>query len=168
MQRMLNVARLVGVCGEIEGRKKLQKIVHILREAGYKSEFGHQFGYLHYGPYSRELRNELDALTEDDALIHENQRVKGSYTAFVYSATEQLGELLRDLKLDAEPSWAGVARELNGRESQDLEALSTAIYLQRLGYSGEALRTRFEKLKPSLKDRITNAVTEADRLAAKS
>jgi uncharacterized protein YwgA len=162
MQRMLNIARLVGVCEKIEGRKKFQKIVHLLREAGYRREFCHQFGYLHYGPYSRELRDEIDLLTDDSVLVDESECRIGDYTTFVYTPTDELCELFQELGLVADPEWAGLAKDLNSREAKELEAMSTVVYLRRLGNSGEGLRAKFTSLKPTLCDRLDKAITETE------
>jgi len=164
MQRMLNVAKLVAVCHQIEGRKKLQKIVHLLREAGYHQEFSHQFGYLHYGPYSRELRHEIDSLAENSSLITESSISRGEFTSFTYSPSPELENLLEELEMEREPEWASLARELNSREAQELEAISTIIYLRRLGHAGGELKSKFMNLKPSLSDKYDHAFNESDRL----
>ncbi len=163
MNRLLNVAQLLNTCGAIEGRKKLQKIVHLLSEHGFRQDFSHRFGYLHYGPYSSELRDDLDALVgSDEPLVRESEKAKGDYTTYLYEASGSLTSLLSEIGADNEPEWAGLAKSLNRREAQDLEALSTIVYLRRLGHSGSDLRKKFTDLKPSLAEKADAAIQESD------
>jgi uncharacterized protein len=163
MRGLANVARLFDVCGRIDGRKKLQKMVHILQEAGYRSDFPEDFGYLLYGPYSSELKREIDTLVAS-GLVAERQRL-GEYESYVYEATPQLGAELHDVAPPGEPSWAALARELAQRPAQELEAISTILFLRRCGVGADDLPRRFGELKPALNDRFERALAEASGIA---
>lgn len=57
---ILQIADLVRAAGgEIYGKVRLQKIVYLLDQIGMNS--GLSFDYHHYGPYSFELANQVDA-----------------------------------------------------------------------------------------------------------
>jgi uncharacterized protein YwgA len=49
----------------VEGRKRLQKIVYILKEK-YGIPFNYHFAPYLYGPYSSRLQNEVDILSRND------------------------------------------------------------------------------------------------------
>jgi len=156
MDPLLNVALLVRECGKIEGRKKLQKIVHILQESG--APFRERFGMLHYGPYSSELKRELDLLVnEKNSLITETE-IQKEYKTYVYSPGEKLGELLKNVGKTAEPSWAQTAQNLNDLSAQTLEAMSTILFLQKRGFHDNHLEDRFNKIKPQLASRYDEAL----------
>jgi len=72
MEGLVQLAKLVHTCGTIEGRKKLQKLVHLLQSTGCGG-FTQEFGYLHYGPYSPQLREEVEQL-ERLGLVKETPR----------------------------------------------------------------------------------------------
>jgi uncharacterized protein YwgA len=161
MQGLIDIARLIHVCRKIDGRVKLQKMVHILQEAGYP--FEEKFGYLHHGPYSSDLKREIDQLV-DWQLVKEEPQPVISYTQYSYCPSDELTDVLKAIGADAEPEWQNLARKLNGEESQILEGISTIMFLQRRGFTGERLCERFTGLKPNLADRFEKCLREAERI----
>jgi uncharacterized protein YwgA len=146
MDGMLEVLRLINALGEVHGRKKLQKLVYILQSRGYG--FPEHFGYLHYGPYSSGLAAEVDALVSSGLVSQ--QGGCGEYEPYVYKSGQAVQKLLRDLGKADKPPWQTLACELNTKDANSLEALSTVLYLISNGFTGKALKDRFSKLKPSL------------------
>lgn len=149
MNSVLNLGKLIAVCGVITGRKKLQKIVHLLQVAGFKSDFPHDFGYLHFGPYSHGVKHDLDLLTSEK-LVQEQPTDAGGHPTFRYSPTPELTGGLDAIGIAASPAWEDEARRLNKQTPQRLEAASTIAFLRERGFKGEQLRTRFRELKPFL------------------
>jgi len=166
MQKLINITKLVDVCKTIEGRKKLQKIVHILQESGFRSEFPQEFGYLHYGPYSSELREDLDQLTSTRWEFLEEKSVSspGGYPTFRCSMTDHASECLENAGINDNPAWKSLAVELNKKSAQELEAISTVIFLQKHGYKDKALKSQFNSLKPALKSGFDSALENAKNL----
>lgn len=161
MTSINQVARLINACEVIEGRVKLQKIVHILQEAGYP--FDQEFGYLHHGPYSSELRHEIDQLVSWK-LVNEASGPVIEYTQYVYSPADSLPDILEEIGEDEVPEWAELAKQLNRKSSAELEAISTTLYLMRKGFKDEALSQRFAELKPHLSGRFKDCLKQAKRL----
>jgi uncharacterized protein len=159
MDGMIAVLRLVDVVGKIEGRKKLQKIVHILQSRGF--DFPHDFGYLHYGPYSSGLAAEVDALVSSKFVIE--QRGVG-YEPYVYTPSKTVGALFEYLGETQVPPWRSLAISLNSRDANFLESLSTILYLQENGFLGRTLKERFIQLKPTLRRFFEAAIVEASSL----
>jgi hypothetical protein len=149
MNTALNLAKLIAVCGEVAGRKKMQKIVHLLQEAGFEEDFPYSFGYLHYGPYSHGVKYDLDLLRSEDLVIEETV-YSGEHESFRYMPVADLDVGLRSAGISAKPAWSGLARELNAMSPSRLEAASTVAFLHSRGFTGESLRTRFRELKPFL------------------
>jgi uncharacterized protein len=160
MEGMLQLLRLINSLGKVEGRKKLQKIVHILKSCGH--EFPQHFGYLHYGPFSSEVAAEIDSLVSG-SLVRE-QRVAKPYETYVYESGDSARQLLGDLKQAGTPVWHDLASHLNGKPVSELEALSTVLYLRANGFAGDKLKTRFAELKPSLKRLYDKALAESQKL----
>lgn len=160
MQGMLQLLRLIDSLERVEGRKKLQKIVYILKARGHN--FPQHFGYLHYGPFSIEVAAEIDSLVSG-ALIDE----KGDgqpFEAYVYTTRDTARKLLNDLKQSISPEWKTLAKALNQKYVGDLEAMSTILYLKANGFKGDALQSRFIELKPTLKSSFAGALVEVGKL----
>ena len=162
MNSTLNIAKLVGVCGRIEGRKKLQKIVHILQSRGHQSDFPHQFGYLHYGPYSHEVKADIDALVGPEAALVQEEPVTSSlgFTSFVYTTTAALSKALGNQA----PKWGDLANQLNQSTSQELEAISTILFLKDAGTRDGDIESRFSQLKPGLVPLFATAKSKVSAL----
>lgn len=65
----------------VHGRKKLQKMIHLLKSAG--NEFPFKFRYHHYGPYSSQLQSEMNRLVSEGFIVEKLE--DGTYT---YEITE--------------------------------------------------------------------------------
>lgn len=161
MNGVVQVAVLIKACGRVDGRVKLQKIVHILQQVGFP--FKEHFGYLHHGPYSSELKGEIDQLV-DFNLVQEEEKQAGEYKQYVYMPGGDLDGLLRHFGGDGVPAWGELAKRLNAKQSKDLEAISTIMFLQSREFDGERLRERFLQLKPHLADRLDPCLAEANEL----
>lgn len=146
MNSILIIGQLLEAVGAVEGRKKFQKLVHILQHLGLiPSHF--RFGYLHYGPYSEGLDVELRTFGEE-GLIQEDQIESGPYKAYRFTAKPELTRLVKKLGDKKPLPHVELAKELNEKTSQELEALSTILYLKSSGKEGEELKNTFCELKP--------------------
>lgn len=149
----ISVAKLVGKLSEVEGRKRLQKIVHLLGASGAR-EFRHRFVLHYFGPFSRELAADLDFLQAAELLL-EKAPPEGTSGAYVYTlpSSEDVEERLRTLSPqpgDSTPAWVDLAAKLNQADTRTLEALSTVVFLGDLGNTGTALEQEFARVKPQL------------------
>ncbi|MBI2925547.1 MAG: hypothetical protein HYY24_07575 [Verrucomicrobia bacterium] len=161
----LQVAQLLRVLRQVEGRKKLHKVVHILQELGWP--FPERFDYSYYGMYSRELRAEVDSLVQDKLIKEKaNPNMAGERT-YTFESTPELEEFLDSLRVEKQPPWVALARQLNGLHTQVLEGISTVLFLRSRGLHGEDLQRRFGALKPHLKGNFIRCETEARTLLAR-
>lgn len=147
MKNLLIIGQLLCVTGPVDGRKKLQKIVHILQEGGVDFDFAYEFSY--FGPYSAELKGSMDELVAAK-LVDELPLSTGN--GFRYAITETFSNLLAKISPEANPSWGPVAKLMNQREARELEGASTVLFLESRGWTGGDLEERFTSLKPHLKN----------------
>jgi uncharacterized protein YwgA len=84
MHPIVPLLQLLHLLKRVEGRKKLQKLVHILQERGVP--FPEQFEYSYYGMYSAQLRSEVERL-ESEKLVDEKEACSGAYLSYSLEAT---------------------------------------------------------------------------------
>lgn len=163
LENSLAVSRLIAVLGRVEGRKRLQKIVHLIKARGYP-EFDQDFVLHYYGPFSRQLASQIDFLCQtgfvQETRTHPND-------AFVYepaAAEDASSPKTHDPSAgdQSEPEWAPVAKALDQKETAFLEALSTIVYLHNTPKNGTPLENEFCRIKPNLSQRFA----EVSRYAA--
>jgi uncharacterized protein len=148
MNPALRIAQLLNLLERVDGRKKFQKLVHILQELGYP--FNERFEYSYYGMYSDQLRSELDSLSADKLILEREAQNQFGYPTFVFEKTSPLDALLTEVEVEKEPTWFPAAKALNSFQPQILEGISTILYLRRCGLEGESLKQRLLSLKPHL------------------
>jgi uncharacterized protein YwgA len=151
LQAELAVARLIGVLGKVRGRKRLQKIVHLLKARGFRG-FQQDFVLHYYGPFSRQLAAQLNFVCAA-GLVEENE----SGDTYVYTAPsgDLSGPASQLLAVDSDPPWSKFAHQLNEKSTSFLEALSTVVFLHESGLRNSRLESDFERVKPSLKRQFT-------------
>ncbi len=129
--------------GEVDGRKKLQKLVYLCQKAG--ANLGYSFGFHFYGVYSAELAFDVRAATTW-RILSEEQSERGSYRLKI--GKEDLA-FLSDAGDIAESGLHAVQR-LRDEPPGLLEALSTIVYLRELGYDDERVCRMLKDLKGHL------------------
>lgn len=161
MHPAIPVLQLLNAVSPVEGRKKMQKTVHILQELG--APFQQHFEYSFYGMYSAQLKAELDAL-EKDGLVTESQQ-SGESQPFIIAMQPKGTELLNQIGFTDDPPWINLAKELNKHTAQVLEGISTILFLRRVEHDDVAVRNRLLSLKPHLESHLNECFSEVDRLA---
>ena len=152
------VAELIVVLGKVEGRKRLQKIVHLLKVRGAR-DFPYRFILHYFGPFSRELASDLDFVVGTGLV--EEQAPPGGEGSYVYTPRNPaIGKRVRRLRGHErhDPDWADLAGALAVEDTGFLETLSTVVFLADRKYEGKALRDEFGRVKPHLKGQFDKAV----------
>lgn len=160
MHPLIPVIQLLNAVPRVEGRKKMQKTVHILKELG--APFQERFEYSFYGMYSTQLKGELDAL-EKDGLVIESESF-GMNKTFIIETQPKAAELLAEVGLAEPPAWVEVAKQLNKLPAQVLEGISTILFLRRTEKNEKVVRQSLLSLKPHLEQIVDNCFAEANRL----
>lgn len=157
---VIPVLQLLARLERVEGRKKLQKTVHILQELGVP--FQERFEYSYYGMYSAQLKSELDSLDAEE-LVKETEApcaIAGG-SKYIVSSTPKLKSLLDELAIDVQPAWTNVALQLNKLSAQVLEGISTVLFLRRTESDEAVIRSRLLTLKPHLASLADSCIQEA-------
>ena len=144
---------LVKLAESIEGRKKFQKIIFILQNEGL--DFGKNFKYANFGPYSIDLQIEFDALVNRSVLFE-----KENNGAFIYSYNKvnhyfPMQEISPEIR-----EKSNLINYLTEKAPQELELVSTIYFLKNKGseYSNnEIVKRKIAYLKPHLTHKITSA-----------
>ncbi|HZG71389.1 MAG TPA: YwgA family protein [Chondromyces sp.] len=124
-------AKLMGAfaaCGEIVGRKKLQKIIYIAKKISFP--FQEKFQFHFYGPYSEELTLRVEELC-NMGFINEIKEKKGGYYQYRYTITDTGKEFLQHAAVEV-PDLEGIIVEMNGQNARFLELVSTVLYFDNL------------------------------------
>ena len=160
MHPVIPVLQLLNALARIEGRKKMQKTVHILKELG--APFQERFEYSYYGMYSAQLKGELDAL-EKEGLVKESECL-GMNKTFILETQPKAGALLTEVGLADPPAWIDTAKKLNDLPAQVLEGISTILFLRRTEKNETVIRQNLLSLKPHLEPLADRCFAEATRL----
>lgn len=75
---------------ELRGRKKLQKIIHLLKSSG--AEFPFSYRYHYYEPYSSQLQSDIDQLVHQAFLIKKSDN--GAYTYAMSAEGKKFKDML--------------------------------------------------------------------------
>jgi len=147
--------------GEVVGRKKCQKLIHILQECGH--DFGFDFELALYGAYSTALQSQLESFVEN-RYIQEIPDVTGTgFPTSKFVANRHGSSILRILGSENSPAWSDLATRLNAESTRVLEATSTIMFLCRNGIQ-DHLESRSAALKPHLQDIYDRGLQLADEL----
>lgn len=119
----------------VMGRKRLQKVIFFLQEAGFPSEA--EFTLHHFGPYSRDVAEACDELVSAGMLV---ERAFGNLVGTQYSyslapgaAASALSQTERRLSIQAKrvEAYQQLANTLLARDLWELELGSTIYYFQK-------------------------------------
>lgn len=161
----LLLGQLLKTAGDIRGRKKLQKIVHLLQTLrGVR--FGYSFQFSFFGPYSADLKADIDQLTLEGLVNEMPDTTSTGLSTFTFSLAPSMEKLLEDVRAESPSGWDDMAVKLNAKSAQDLEGISTIVFLERMGWAGEALAEQFRTLKPRLAENFHAFLSEAEALKA--
>ena len=161
----LLLGQLLKATGNIRGRKKLQKIVHLLQSlCGVR--FGYSFQFSFFGPYSADLKADMDQLTREGLVNETPSNTSTGLSTFDFSLSGAMERLLEEVNAESPTGWADLAVTLNSKSAQELEGISTIVFLECVGWFGDALQEQFRVLKPRLADNFEVYLNEAADLRA--
>lgn len=138
--------KLFSAVQKVNGRKKLQKMIHLLESHG--NDFSFKYEYHFYGPYSADLQEEVNVLVQQGFLIESH--TDGTY---VYEITEKGLMFKENLERDGNYDFRineDLLQKLVNESSQFLEMASTYVFLIDSGYSEEQAKSKALELKPHL------------------
>ncbi len=118
----LQLATLLSWAGEsgVQGRKRLQKVVFFLQQAGCPLEC--HYSLHHFGPYSRDVADICDEMVAA-GLVQETAGVQ-----YTYSLTTQTATLLESTRDNPMESFESIGKRLIGERIWSLELGSTILF----------------------------------------
>lgn len=146
--------------GEIEGRKKFQKIVYLFSELS-DLPIDYNFKWNLYGVYSNTLALDIEYANR---LNHINESVKDYkyYTNYKYELSEKGKETT--YKVDARDNLITIAKNKN---AQFLEVLSSIVYFSKDFDTKDEINTELMKYKGHLREYFSSAYTSFEELTGK-
>ena len=121
---------LIGMLGEVEGRKRIQKLVYLLQWLG--APLPQEFGFHFYGPYSDVLDFHLTWL-RDTGVVSEvpSRTAAAGYATYRYSATDQGRREVAACPgtVGGMAKWRAVAQRIATQSPRFLELSATIAYL---------------------------------------
>ena len=129
--------------GKVAGMKKLQKLVYLANEAGYRTP--HAFRYHYYGVYSFDVENDVTSAAAAGVLKVQQDASPDARRDFELA---DQGSVVTDPKDPGLKLAADLARE----EARTLEVLSTIVYVRSLGIEGDGLKRKVRELKGHIPD----------------
>ncbi|MDQ0214191.1 uncharacterized protein YwgA [Oikeobacillus pervagus] len=115
-------------CGEIVGRKKLQKMIYIAKQLTFP--FQEKFQFHFYGPYSEELTLKVEELT-NLGFIDEVREKKGGYYQYRYTVSDEGTHFLERYQVEI-PYLEECVLDMNEQNARFLELVSTVLYFSHL------------------------------------
>lgn len=147
-QSTFQLLTLVDEAQKIRGRKKLQKVIHLLKSSGMDLPF--KYRYHHYGPFSSQLQAEMDQLVRQQ-YINENF-INGAYEYTIAEKGEQFIQMLVDDGLFSFPLDKNLLANLVNKDTRFLEAFSTYVFLLEKGETKTEAMANLHRLKSHLSE----------------
>ncbi|XID91609.1 YwgA family protein [Paenibacillaceae bacterium WGS1546] len=139
----------------VYGRKKVQKMVHLLETSGTELPFKYEYHF--YGPYSAEVQEEIGFLVQQgflDEIKHD-----GAYEYVITDRGKTFKSMLEEdggYRIEIKES---LLNSMADESSQFLEMVSTYAFLIDSGYDSLAAREKALELKPHLERYISKAIS---------
>jgi len=166
-----DLAKLASLTGELDSRKRVQKVVYLLQTAGCRLDA--DFYLHHYGPYSTDVARALDELARANLLEESKTQLGNGGRQYGYKLTDAGRKQIT--ALEAKPSgqelrarWNGfeqLAVDLARQPAWPLEVASTIAYFYSQQGEWESAKSKafsFKAVDPH------NAVAEQAESLARS
>lgn len=145
------LAQLILLLGEVQGRKKLQKLVYLAQRLG--APFREDFAYHLFGPFSEALANELEEMKMLGLIKETKETTQGGYPQYSYSLTQEGTGLAETKQLVFDSELVSTLRELNKEDGRKLELKATTWFLLESELPEDEVPEMIQKLKPDQKYR---------------
>lgn len=151
------LAKLMYWAGNLETRKRMQKVVYLLQAGG--CPFGADFFLHRFGPYSHEVARLTGELVTD-GVLNESESQNAAGHQFGYRLTEHGEKLLAAFEVRSAiakrwswemASFESLAKELVNMDLRELEIASTIAYFYNTMHDWEKAKDhacRFKDIKP--------------------
>lgn len=120
---------LLAMLGEVEGRKRVQKLVYLLQWLG--APLPQEFGFHFYGPYSEVLDFHLAWLRDTEVIAEVPTRTRtAGFTTYRYAVTQQGREAAKEAEKATDIlSWRPAVERIVAESARFLELAATIAFL---------------------------------------
>ncbi|MCS5695450.1 YwgA family protein [Desulfofundulus thermocisternus] len=147
LKKYLSLIKLLDAAERINGRKKLQKIVYLLKERGFP--FEEDFDYHRYGPFSEKLAMEVEEMKFLGIIEEKVETTAFGYKQYVYCLSPTGRELSKQFdNHDYGPGFKELVSELCSRDARNLELIATLRFLKTMNYQDSDVARYVKLLKP--------------------
>lgn len=146
--------------GDVEGRKKLHKLVYLCQLKG--TDLGQEFVFYMYGVYSPSLAHDLRAAIQW-GLLEEDPKEEDRTEDIPYLIHVRVPKKPDYIARGGDGSDWDIVWELRDESATMLEVLSTIVYLWECNYQGRKLHRKLQELKPHLKQHYSSAYRLAEQ-----
>jgi uncharacterized protein YwgA len=132
------LAKLISWAGTLHSRKRMQKVVFMLKAAGFPTDA--EYRLHHFGPYSDDVAHLADEMTQAD-LLDEHEDASGFSNSYDYRLSAKANAAL--VQFEATPrgeseaaalaAHHGLAMRLFEADLKDLEYAATLVYFRKRG-----------------------------------
>lgn len=143
MREHAKIVQFISIANEVNGRKKLQKMIYIAKKMNFS--FAEKYEFHMYGPYSEELTLRIEELCEMGFLF-EDYSDKGSYVQYSYNVTSE-GERFIETAACAHENLNGCIDLMKEKSSRFLELVSTLLYFDQLEKQEQIAKVHIVKNK---------------------
>ena len=145
------LCHLIKECKNIKGRKRFQKLVFLAKAAGIP--FNESFEWNNYGPFSKELAQEIDTLCKL-GLIEEELNNSEYYYTLTKKGEGFLDEMWSKVS-DKYERLSKILPMLNENNTQDLEKLASIKFLISEGFPDSYIKSFLNYTKNYEQDDVT-------------
>lgn len=164
----LQLATLLSWAGDrgLQGRKRLQKVVFFLQQAG--CPLGCHYTLHHFGPYSRDVADICDEMVAAGLIDESCDSQAGDRQQYAYKLTPSTSALLNQTPEPTMRSFQELGRGLIDEDIWTLELGSTILFFYRQSHDlDDAMQKACEfKKVPLQSGRSRKALQLAERLLA--
>lgn len=136
------LTQLLAAAREVRGRKKLQKMVYIAQQLGYR--FAEPFHLHVWGPYSEVLAVKVKEMTEWGFATEQTLPGPAGNVQYVYTPGPNAGRVCTEF----DPQLGRLVQHLNSQDSTFLEGVATALFLRGQGRETDQVTAMLGRLKP--------------------
>lgn len=144
------------------GKTKLMKIIYMLQQVK-KIDLGYDFDIYTYGPYSSEVLETVDELT-DGGLLSSRIYQYSNYVGYELNLTDEGTQTLSNIKKDENAAIHDILDFAEGKTARDLELYSTIVFIHNFYSQSKpksnqtAVEKKVHEIKPHFDEQtISNA-----------
>lgn len=147
--------------GQIEGRKKIHKIVYIIQQLANPFQPPYEFRWNYYGVYSEDLAGEL-SIGEFFGILRETPIMEYGYRTYAIEVADETNHSV----IAGDERLKRLVAYLNSKEPRLLEVLSSIMFFENEGLKGEAINEKLYAYKGHLAEFFDEAYRVYEELKA--